>query len=74
MEMLGKSLQEAHNKRELNGRVLAEAFSPTCQGVAHIHGLLVAHLDIKPANLCFACPMSNDIKLIDFGCTGAEAG
>ena len=66
MEMLGKSLQEAHNKRELNGRVLAEAFSPTCQGVAHIHGLLVAHLDIKPANLCFARPMSNDIKLIDF--------
>ena len=43
METLRKSLQEAHNKRELNGRVLAEAFSPTCQGVAHIHGLLVAH-------------------------------
>ena len=43
MEILGKSLQEAHDKGELNGRVLAEAFSPTCQGVAHIHGLLVAH-------------------------------
>ena len=54
MEILGKNLQEAHDNGELNGRVLAEAFSPTCQGVAHIHGLLVRYQQAMDVCLTFA--------------------
>ncbi|CAE7276165.1 pknD [Symbiodinium sp. CCMP2592] len=66
MEQLGESLARASDKGRLSGRRLARAFRATCEAVAYIHGMLVAHLDIKASNLCCSRPWSFNVKLIDF--------
>ena len=66
MEQLGESVANASDKGQLSARRLSRAFRATCEGVAHIHRMLVAHLDIKASNLCFARPWSCHVKLIDF--------
>ncbi|CAE7839631.1 NUAK1 [Symbiodinium sp. CCMP2592] len=66
MEQLGESLARASDKGRLSGRRLARAFRATCEAVAYIHGMLVAHLDIKESNLCCSRPWSFNVKVIDF--------
>jgi len=53
MEVLGPNLQKASSKGKLCHRDLVEAFQDTCNAVFHIHKLLIAHTDVKAANLCF---------------------
>ncbi|KAM6963087.1 obscurin [Aplochiton taeniatus] len=37
------------------------------EGVGHIHGMNILHLDIKPENILMAYPPRDEIKLCDFG-------
>ncbi|CAE7839668.1 CTSC [Symbiodinium sp. CCMP2592] len=66
MERLGESLQKAADSGELCRQRLELAFRTTCEGVGHLHNLLIAHTDIKPSNICFKDPFASDAKLIDF--------
>lgn len=66
MEKLGVSLHKASKKGHWCRDRIAKAFRPTCEAVCHIHTLLIAHTDIKAANICFKHPFSCSVKLIDF--------
>ena len=66
MELLGESLHKSSSKGHLSHSRLAKAFRQTCQAVSHLHGMLVAHLDIKPSSICWKDYSSCSIKLIDF--------
>ena len=66
MELLGESLHKSSSKDHLSHSRLAKAFRQTCQAVSHLHGMLVAHLDIKPSSICWKDYSSCSIKLIDF--------
>ena len=67
MQQLGKSLDKVNQTRQLSARRLDMAFRQTCTAVAYVHTMLVAHLDIRPANICFSSPLSySSVKLIDF--------
>ena len=51
MERLGESLQRAADAGDLCRPRLATAFRTTCEAVGHLHNLLIAHTDIRAANL-----------------------
>lgn len=65
MELLGQSLEAAARSNELTKHRLAGAVVPTCKALSFIHSRLVAHTDVKPANLAFT-PTYRDVKLLDF--------
>ena len=64
-ELLGQSLEAAASIGQLTPQRLASAVAPTCMALAHMHQLLIAHLDVKPANICFTAQLTT-VKLIDF--------
>ena len=63
LELLGQSLQAAARNGQLTAQRLASAVAPTCEALAYLHQRPIAHLDVKPANICFTAQLS--VKLVD---------
>ena len=64
LELLGLSLEAAAQSGQLSPQRLASAVAPICTALAHMHQRLIAHLDVKPANICFTAQLTG-VKLVD---------
>lgn len=75
MERLsGVPLTTACRAQDLPWREVLAHFLDLCAAVAHIHGQLIVHRDIKPDNVLMATgPTGLTVKLIDFGIAGLLA-
>ena len=69
MERLtGVPLTKACQEQGLHWRVVIAHFLDLCAAIAHIHGQLIVHRDIKPDNVLMATgPTGLTVKLLDFG-------
>ena len=75
MERLnGVPLTQACQAQALPWRAVLGHFLDLCAAVAHIHGQLIVHRDIKPDNVLMAIgPTGPSVKLLDFGIAGMLA-
>lgn len=75
MERLsGVPLTQACQEQGLPWRMVIAHFLDLCAAVAHIHGQLIVHRDIKPDNVLLAKgPTGHSVKLLDFGIAGMLA-
>ena len=48
-------------------------FSQILLSMEYLHNMNIVHRDVKPENILYVSPGSNDIKLIDFGYAGIWA-
>ncbi|AVP98539.1 hypothetical protein C7S18_15690 [Ahniella affigens] len=70
--LVGTTLTKACVEQHLPWRVVTRHVLDLCSAVAHIHGLLIVHRDIKPDNVLIADgPTGPVVKLLDFGIAGA---